>query len=70
MAARQPGGQLARKADLIAVVWPEAAVTGGILAACIRELRRTFDDDPQRPRYIETVHRRGYRFVGSLRVLP
>jgi hypothetical protein len=30
--------------------------------ACIRELRKALNDDPQAPQYLQTVHRRGYRF--------
>jgi DNA-binding response OmpR family regulator len=32
----------------------------------IAELRRALDDDPDDPRYIETVHGEGYRFVGRV----
>src|SRR5688572_26968455 len=51
-------GQLVRKADLFAAVWPATAVTEGVLTGCIRELRRALDDDRRQPRYIETIHRR------------
>src|SRR5262249_796305 len=34
--------------------------------ACIQELRGALDDDARRPRFIETRHRRGYRFVAPL----
>jgi len=33
---------------------------------CIRELRRALNDDARKPRYIETVHRRGYRLIGDI----
>ena len=36
----------------------------------IAELRRTLDDDPAQPRYIETVPGRGYRFVGHVEAAP
>ncbi len=32
----------------------------------IAELRRALDDDPENPRYIETIHGEGYRFVGRV----
>jgi TolB-like protein/DNA-binding winged helix-turn-helix (wHTH) protein/Flp pilus assembly protein TadD len=32
---------------------------------CINQIRTALDDDPQRPRYIETVPRRGYRFIAA-----
>ena len=58
--------QLMTKADLLDAAWPETAVTEGALAASIRDLRRALDDDADRPRYIETIHRRGYRFLAAV----
>jgi TolB-like protein len=37
-----------------------------VLTACIQELRRALGDDARQPRYIETVHRRGFRFIGKV----
>ena len=36
----------------------------------IRELRRALGEDPRTPRYIETIHRRGYRFIAPLTTIP
>jgi DNA-binding winged helix-turn-helix (wHTH) protein len=35
------------------------------LHQCVRDLRRALADDPARPRFVATVARRGYRFVGD-----
>src|SRR5271154_4210759 len=35
----------------------------GSLNFCIRQIRKALDEDARRPRYIETLHRRGYRFL-------
>ena len=59
-------GQLLTKAALLAALWPETAVSEVVLAVCMRELRQALGDDARRPRFIETVHRRGYRFIGHL----
>jgi predicted ATPase len=59
-------GQLVSKDTLLEMVWPETAVSEGVLAVCIRHLRRVLGDDPRQPRYIETVHTRGYRFVAPV----
>src|SRR5688572_1288845 len=59
-------GELIIKDDLVAAVWPETAVTDSVLAGAIQELRRILGDDPRRPQFIETVHRRGYRFIARL----
>jgi predicted ATPase/DNA-binding winged helix-turn-helix (wHTH) protein len=61
----QPG-QLVTKEALFAAVWPEMAVSDGVLTNCITELRQALSDDARRPRFIATVHRRGYRFVAPL----
>jgi DNA-binding winged helix-turn-helix (wHTH) protein len=63
-------GRLVSKAELFAAAWPETAVTEGGLAVRIRELRRALGNETQRPRYIETVHRRGYRFVAPVTTAP
>jgi hypothetical protein len=56
------------KATLLDTVWPETTVNDVALMICIRELRQALGDDPRAPRFIETMHRRGYRFVGVLPV--
>src|SRR5262245_17284431 len=60
-------GQLVTKEALFQAVWPEAAVSDAVLTNRIGELRQALGDDAQRPRFIATVHRRGYRFVAALR---
>ncbi len=63
-------GHLVSKAALFQAVWPATAVSDGVLAVCIRELRRALGDAAQQPRYIETVHRRGYRFIAPITATP
>jgi TolB-like protein len=57
------GGQPVTKEDLVASVWRDTAVSDDALTSCIKELRRAFGDDSRQPRFIETRHRRGYRFM-------
>jgi TolB-like protein/tetratricopeptide (TPR) repeat protein len=59
-------GEPVAKDALFAHVWAETAVSDDALTSCIQELRRALDDDPRRPRFIETRHRRGYRFIARL----
>ncbi len=59
-------GEPVSKEALFASVWPNTVVSDDALASCIQELRRALCDDPKEPRYIETRHRRGYRFVANL----
>lgn len=59
-------GHLATKDELLAAGWPGVFVSEAALKVCIREIRRALEDDAASPSYIETVHRRGYRFVASV----
>jgi TolB-like protein/tetratricopeptide (TPR) repeat protein len=54
------------KDDLFASVWGGTIVTDDALTSCIQEIRRALEDDAKQPRFIETRHRRGYRFVAPL----
>ena len=62
-------GELVTKDELFRVVWPETVVSDAALTSCIKELRQALQDQAQERRYIETVHRRGFRFIGQLREL-
>lgn len=57
-------GQLVTKEELLSALWPGTFVTDAVLKVTIRELREALQDDPKAPRFIETSHRRGYRFIG------
>ena len=53
-------GQLVTKDALLTDVWPKIYVSEGVLSECVREIRKALGDTPQAPRFIQTVHRRGY----------
>lgn len=59
-------GQPVSKDDLFATVWSGTIVSDDALTSCVQELRRALEDDAKQPRFIETRHRRGYRFVAPL----
>jgi adenylate cyclase len=59
-------GEPVAKEALFAAVWADTVVSDDALTSCIRELRRALEDDPKQPRFIETRHRRGYRFIAPL----
>jgi serine/threonine-protein kinase len=63
-------GVVVPKLELIDTVWKDAFVTDTSLAEAISVLRQALGDDPQAPKYIQTVHRRGYRFVAPVAALP
>lgn len=56
------------KEQLFATVWSGAVVGDDALTSCIQELRKALGDDAKQPRFIETRHRRGYRFIAPLSV--
>lgn len=59
-------GQLVTKDEFLDVIWPGVFVGDAALKVCIRDVRKVLDDDPQAPHYIQTAHRRGYRFVAPV----
>lgn len=59
-------GALVSKERFMDEVWAGVPVTDEALTQCIRTLRRALNDDAARPRYIQTVPKHGYRFVGTL----
>ena len=63
-------GQLVTKQQLLDAVWPGTFVTDAVLKDSIRQLREALGDNAEAPRFIETAHRRGYRFVGQISAEP
>ena len=63
-------GRLVTASELLDAVWPDVAVAPEALTQVIAELRRALGDDARRPLFIETVHRRGFRFVAEVQSLP
>ena len=57
--------RLITKDELLQAVWSDVAVGEAALAVCVGEIRKVLGDDARSPRLIETVHRRGYRFIGA-----
>jgi DNA-binding winged helix-turn-helix (wHTH) protein len=59
-------GQLVTKDDLLQAVWPGIVVSEAVLTICIGELRKVLGESPKAPQFIETVHKRGYRWIAPL----
>lgn len=60
--ARQPGALLTKDA-LLDTVWGHQFVSESVLKTAVSDLRTALGDNPRAPRFIETVSRRGYRFI-------
>jgi DNA-binding winged helix-turn-helix (wHTH) protein/tetratricopeptide (TPR) repeat protein len=59
-------GELVTKDELLDAVWSDLHVSESSLTVAINALRAALGDDRQAPNYIETVTRRGYRFIASV----
>jgi pimeloyl-ACP methyl ester carboxylesterase len=62
-------GRLVSKEELLGAVWPGVFVGDAVLKGAIRELRKALGDDSHEPRFIETAHRRGYRFIAHVTMI-
>lgn len=66
--AREPGVTVSRD-ELLDRVWGSVHVTPGVVGHAITALRRAFGDDLERPAYIETIPRIGYRLVAPVQAI-
>jgi Tol biopolymer transport system component len=60
-------GHIVEKEKLFDTVWSGSFVEDSNLTFSIRQLRKIFRDDARNPRYIETVPKRGYRFIADVK---
>jgi DNA-binding winged helix-turn-helix (wHTH) protein/Flp pilus assembly protein TadD len=60
---------LVSKEELFKALWPDVAVTDNALTQAVSELRQALGDDPASPQYVQTVARRGYRFIAPVEAL-
>jgi DNA-binding winged helix-turn-helix (wHTH) protein/Tol biopolymer transport system component len=58
--------RLVDREEIIAAVWHDVAVTDDSLIHAVSVIRRALGDDPAHASFIETIPRRGYRFVGTI----
>lgn len=58
-------GQLVEKSRIFEEIWSGVFVTDAALTQCIKDIRRQLGDDAANPRYIKTVPKHGYIFIGN-----
>ena len=58
--------RVVEKQELFDAVWKDTFVTDNALMRAIREIRRELGDSATEPKYVETVHKRGYRFIAEV----
>ena len=61
--------RLVRKNELLEAIWHDVVVTEDSLVHAISVLRRALADEPNQPHYVQTIPRRGYRFVAPVRAV-
>src|ERR1700722_8487087 len=63
----QSRGQVVSKAELLSSIWPDTHVEEANLPVMISAIRRATGDDGRHQKYIQTVSKSGYRFVGEVK---
>ena len=63
-------GRFVSKNELLDAVWPDTYVSDIVPLVCVRELRKALADDAKNPRFIQTMRRRGYRFLPTMTIHP
>jgi len=63
-------GHVVTKEEFLRTTWAGTVVSEAALTVCIRELRQALEDNARKPQYIETVHRRGFRWIALLTIPP
>jgi tetratricopeptide (TPR) repeat protein/DNA-binding winged helix-turn-helix (wHTH) protein len=61
--------RLVTKDELATYLWADTAVTDDALVQCIVELRKALGDAAKEPRFVRTIPKLGYRFVGNVRAI-
>jgi TolB-like protein/DNA-binding winged helix-turn-helix (wHTH) protein/Tfp pilus assembly protein PilF len=63
-------GRVVEKQELFDSVWRSSFVSDNALTKVIKEIRQALRDPADQPRYIETVPKRGYRFIAGVNTQP
>ncbi len=63
-------GEVVTKEVLLDAVWPETAVSEGVLKTHIGQIRQALGESARAPQFVETVPRRGYRFIAPVTASP
>lgn len=61
-------GLVVEKQEILDAVWKDTFVTEDVLVQAVKEIRPVLEDNKDNPRFIQTVPRQGYRFIGDVSV--
>lgn len=64
------GGEVVSKESLLDDVWGAREISESALTRTVTELRHALGDDVAKPRFLETIPKRGYRFIAPVRPVP
>src|SRR5260370_5242722 len=59
-------GQVVTQDEILEALWPETHVNPEVLRKYIQEIRKALVDRPDKPEFIETLPKRGYRFIAPV----
>lgn len=64
-------GEIVLREEIQQILWPDGTVVefGHGISAAVQRLRNALQDTAGKPRYIETVARRGYRFISQVEIV-
>ncbi len=60
---------LMTKDTILEEIWSDVTVTEGLVKEYVHDLRNALGDDPKKPKFIETVHGQGYRYLGGIELI-
>src|SRR5262245_57600907 len=69
LALVERSGRITEKDELMRKVWPDSFVGEENLARHVSTLRKTLGENSDGPKYIETIPKRGYRFIADVRTI-
>src|SRR5262245_41908213 len=68
LALARHAGEAVSRDRLIEAVWKHPHVSDEALSRCVSILRKALGDDPARPRFLETIPKRGYRLLAPVEI--
>ncbi|PKI16808.1 winged helix-turn-helix domain-containing protein [Colwellia sp. 12G3] len=61
-------GEVVTRGEILAALWPNIVVGDEVISQLIYSLRNALNDDAKNPKYIETIPKKGYRFIAEVKV--
>ena len=62
-------GEVVTRQQIMKEIWPDVIVGSEVIAQLIYSLRNALGDDAKRPKYIETIPKKGYRFMVTVTIV-